>query len=1413
MARQIAMQPRTQAPTTPAPYIDPSERRLEPEERERLEQSGLFGGISKLVQSAAGAAAGLPGQLAGPGTKAAIEGLRPIAGPVLAKANIKEWWNPPGIMKGPQDWVEEASYFQKGLMQPQLAQVFVEPYAKQSKKLKEARMESMWGVGGISLFSVDQERYDQALREYTDFPKGVMGALEVVSDPTSWIPAVSVLGTGFKVAKPGSSELVATILGAKTGLKIPKEVQDAARNVLKQRYEGNSMVPDVLPSQNELMMLGKGADPGWAELSPAQLAKMEAQSSHPLMKFLRFIDPSADKSDPVNNLLLAHNRLLQHTDNTFFPIEERLRQLSRDALEINSANKVVNVIKKSRQELLDEGWRGDEIKTWLDDAVVPSQPEIAQLHRFKNAYRLTDIQDELLKYGEDLLEYGRALERLEGVPLKPFEVLGRGEFHFPQIAVGVQAAEIMKKFKIGVRQAVGAKQFDEHEKFFEMQQDGINAGYKYLSDYSASIALSHKAMMHRVADHRLRNAVAEFDQVYPSAFKYGHVAKASTDYKRAGKTLRGHEALARIIASVEKGKAILEKDVRLAISENPEMGIREAARNYRGTRLRTQPSPEGFKTAAPIQTITASERRKLGTEAFLDMKVASSDRLLNAKHIRQVTELNLNRAKAIEQQMLEDGLGLGQGLVEHPAFKGLIMPKEMARGIQKSLKDPPLGKTLNVFSKASSTSVALGTTLDIGWHFIHGLPLLALSPQVWGKTLKVVRETLFDPDFMGKLMADEKFFQATKRAADNGVLFETAGEQVAEAMAGAGMVSKGLRGLQTVSTEAGSRRLVGGVFGVTAEAFERASAAFSNGGNAARVMIFEALEPMAAKQGPEGLKQLASFVNKMTGVLSARNMGISRRQQALESLFLFAPRYLRATMALMASSLRGDVGGELARMTLARLATGGTIFYLGLTAALGQEPHLDPRPSKYGGSGGKFLSINVATPEILPFIGGKDARLGIGSQITAIARLLGHSYSVATEDPEAFVRMGTREKPFPDQPFFQFLRSRLSPVFGASFETLSGANYLGESVILWEEPSAWSKEVLASRLMPFWLEGFALNRDNPGLGGIGEIFGLRTYPVSKWGQRSELRQKFAQEKYGTDYDNLNDYQQRQIHIDNPQLKELEELARREAGRRADSTSILMEQRTDEILKATKERMEGLQKASDKWKDKVGVFGVDDPARPSEIRKRIKEVLSDFRKNMQRIDEDPKYQEVKDYFESLSSKEKISYGDFAYDEYIAEVLSHPDLEDRYGDYRYDVKERKEKEFAQRWGDDVMHYITQRLTQSRQEFPPLVREYLTGRDNPDFEAYWDIADIVLERLGGVMSREAYDNYYYQVGFIKKEMSEANPLYKQIERVIEKSKIIMRERNKTLDAFLYRFGYTSSLKNNENKTRGEETIISFG
>ena len=78
---------------------------------------------------------------------------------------------------------------------------------------------------------------------------------------------------------------------------------------------------------------------------------------------------------------------------------------------------------------------------------------------------------------------------------------------------------------------------------------------------------------------------------------------------------------------------------------------------------------------------------------------------------------------------------------------------------------------------------------------------------------------------------------------------------------------------------------------------------------------------------------------------------------------------------------------------------------------------------------------------------------------------------------------------------------------------------------------------------------------------------------------------------------------------------------------------------------------------------------------------------------------------------------------------------------------------------------------------------------------------------------MSREAYDNYYYQTEFIKKEMREANPLYKQIDRVIEKSRVIMRERNKTLDAFLYRFGYTSSLKNNENKTRGEETIISFG
>lgn len=112
----------------------------------------------------------------------------------------------------------------------------------------------------------------------------------------------------------------------------------------------------------------------------------------------------------------------------------------------------------------------------------------------------------------------------------------------------------------------------------------------------------------------------------------------------------------------------------------------------------------------------------------------------------------------------------------------------------------------------------------------------------------------------------------------------------------------------------------------------------------------------------------------MTGTVSNARLGIGATQAEIERGLLFAPRYLRSTVGLMADVVQGNIRGSAARTTMAKMLSGALIFYYGLAAATGQEPKLDPTK-------GDFLTIEL-----------EGNRVGFGGAWISMARTFGKIY-------------------------------------------------------------------------------------------------------------------------------------------------------------------------------------------------------------------------------------------------------------------------------------------------------------------------------------------------------------------------------------------------------------------------------------
>ena len=92
------------------------------------------------------------------------------------------------------------------------------------------------------------------------------------------------------------------------------------------------------------------------------------------------------------------------------------------------------------------------------------------------------------------------------------------------------------------------------------------------------------------------------------------------------------------------------------------------------------------------------------------------------------------------------------------------------------------------------------------------------------------------------------------------------------------------------------------------------------------------------------------------------------------------------------------------------------------------------------------------------------------------------------------------------------------------------------------------------------------------------------------------------------------------------------------------------------------------------------------------------------------------------------KEPTLMFDVAYNEYIATLITAPDLEDEWGEFRYDLYRQRKDNFRIKWGDKVISDIEGML---RKDEPPLMTELRQAREV--LRPYWDIRTQLLQQYG--------------------------------------------------------------------------------
>ena len=564
------------------------------------------------------------------------------------------------------------------------------------------------------------------------------------------------------------------------------------------------------------------------------------------------------------------------------------------------------------------------------------------------------------------------------------------------------------------------------------------------------------------------------------------------------------------------------------------------------------------------------------------------------------------------------------------------------------------------------------------------------------------------------------------------------------------------------------------------------------------VHMYETMKDTWIRSGGK-IEELMDFINKATGFYDSASAGIGIQQQAMERAFLFfAPRYTRATLALVTDAFRGGLKGDVTRETIFSQLAILPIYYSSVALMLGQEPKLDPRPRNEGGDGAGFLTVEV---------GGRN--IGFGSMYVALARLAGDLLVNDVEDISRVANIADYRK----NPFTKFIMGRNAPTTQVISSLFHGETFIGEPI----EGASGFARFAGGNLMPFWAETLLLESGGIGnfgsrmLGASTEFFGARQYPMSLSEQLARVRDEGAREMYGNgersypSWDSLNLLQREKIE-NNPRYK-IQELKSRMGEQFESSRFDALNNTYWDIYNNANERR------AKKVNDGVGFVdkGIWDTVR---FRQELFDANKDVAIERQALESEEFADIHANLRESFNKPDRLMPAeDVAYQQYMTDIVFNDALHLETGDYDFDLRSVLEARFVAEWGDEVFQYVKnvalERSATPRYGVPDMVREFYHGRNVYDF--YWRASDaaVLQDSSNPEQLRQRLNDYRVANATDKSIMwandRELRDAYNRIERI----RRLFREKDPGLDIFVHRW-YGSDLKHRENQWANKDAAL---
>lgn len=568
--------------------------------------------------------------------------------------------------------------------------------------------------------------------------------------------------------------------------------------------------------------------------------------------------------------------------------------------------------------------------------------------------------------------------------------------------------------------------------------------------------------------------------------------------------------------------------------------------------------------------------------------------------------------------------------------------------------------------------------------------------------------------------------------------------------------------------------------------FERA---FIAPGDYIRIQMYKTMRPVAALKGEEGLRELASSLNNMTGAFSSSAAGINPTLQNVErGIIAFSARYTRSSLALLSDVFTGGIQGRTARESLAGMLGLGMATYITAVEAMklagsDQEIHLDPTQ-------GDFMTFDI-----------DGDRIGIGSFWTQFAKVTAKTAEVAWDEDarEAFLGDDTLRS----NPLIKWVRGRSAPTAGIGWDIAMGEDFLGRDI---EGPLDWTKHVSKS-LVPIWFEASVLSSPHRtgALGLAGELVGGRIRPLSSKERRRDLRNTIAQDLHDRDWTELNGLERKLISEGESDMSVSDEEELQKLDAEILAGNVERGDEDDLVIEKYHKRHTDIE---DEWNENIaeGVELLTSNPEIMDLEKFRQIYLSSSnairRSKLEELnDTDGEFAVAIEHFEKNSDRfGEDNPEDIAYNQYVTDILATDDF-DIPGGFDYDARDEAVKGFQNKWGDEVFAYVQERFRVGR-NIPLLVSEFWQGRKR--FEYYWqDVDEAVMATMPNAVTLEpAYKEWTRASENRRLELEETVPMLKGMIQKVSRVKRSMREQDGILDAWLFRWGFTQSLVSPDNK-----------